>query len=72
LENYDEVMKVNRASTLSHFIEQLLAANRGYLVNHMDMLTLSMPLEYSLVNNYWTVHGMQLYLNHLERDIKYT
>jgi hypothetical protein len=32
--------------------------NKGFLVNNMDMVTLSLPLEYSLVNNYWCIHGL--------------
>jgi hypothetical protein len=41
------------------------------MLNNMDMLTLSMPLEYSLVNNYWCVHGVQVHLNNMEREIRF-
>jgi hypothetical protein len=37
----------------------------------MDMLTLSLPLEYSLENNYWTIHALQMNLNQIEREMKF-
>jgi hypothetical protein len=55
---YDDVVKSFRPSILKEFVDTLKAANHGYMLNNMDMLTLSMPLEYSLVNNYWSIHGI--------------
>ena len=65
------MVKSFRPSIFKDFVDTLKAANRGYMMNNMDILTLSMPLEYSLVNNYWMVHGIQLHLNHMEREIRY-
>ena len=56
--DFEESLKNLRFNLQVEFTEILKQMNKGYLVNNMDMITLSLPLEYSLVNNYWVIHGL--------------
>lgn len=44
-----------RCEELSYFVEVLTGTNRGHLINNLDCQFMSMPLEYSLENNFWLV-----------------
>jgi len=56
--NFEEGLKGHRFGLQNEFTTSLTLLNKGFLVNNMDMVTLSLPLEYSLVNNYWVIHGL--------------
>jgi hypothetical protein len=40
-------------------------------VNNLSLETLSLCLDYSLVNNYWVIQALEIYLNALEREEKF-
>jgi hypothetical protein len=56
--NFEDSIKFFRGNILTEFVDALCISNKGYYLNGMDMLTLSLPLEYSLENNYWTIHAL--------------
>lgn len=53
--NYFAVYNSQRINTFDKFCNSLKQANRRHLVNNLDMTTLSLPLEYSIINNYWFI-----------------
>jgi hypothetical protein len=53
------------------FMTLLKQANRGELLNNFDCTTLSMPLEYSIINNYWFVQAMRHHLRLIEKKEKF-
>jgi len=52
-------------------MKSLRQANSSCLLNNFDMVTLSMPLEYSVVNNYWFVQSVKHHLRLLEKRAKF-
>jgi len=56
---------------LDSFVSSLKLANRGQLLNNFDLNNLSLPLEHSLIHNYWCIQSLQLQLNYHEKEEKF-
>ena len=65
--NFHQNLQTALSTVLTQFVSVLRKANRGSLVNNFDSLTLSMPLEYSLINNYWVIQVMKQHLRSIEK-----
>lgn len=61
-----------RIATYTEFIRALTAANNSRLVNNMPMEVLSMCLDYSIIDNYWVVQAIKIYISYLEREVRYS
>lgn len=61
----------SRTTELNIFVTCLTGANRGHLLNNLDCQFMSMPLEYSLENNFWLVQALSMQLNHQIKEIKF-
>lgn len=57
---------------LNNFIYCLRGTNKGHLINNLDSQFMSLPLEYSLENNFWLVQALNMQLNYFEREIRFT
>lgn len=68
---YLDALHDARISALTDFTQYLTGANRGYLLNNLDYQFMSMPLEYSLENNFWLVQALQRLLNHSIKDVSF-
>ena len=62
----------SRVDALNNFVMCLKGANQGHLINNLDSQFMSLPLEYSLENNFWLVQAIKMQLNYYERNIKFT
>lgn len=69
--DFRKVFESTRARAIDAFVKQLRQANRGNLVNNFDMTTLSLPLEYSVMNNYWYAQAVKLLLRLEEKREKF-
>ncbi len=66
-----DALKDIRGDELNEFVKCLKGANRGHLINNLDSQYMSMPLEYSLENNYWLVLALNMQLNYNIKQIKF-
>ena len=60
-----------RVKALQEFTTNLTGCNRGYLINNLDFQFMSMPLEYSLENNFWLVQALQRLINRSVKEVKF-
>ena len=51
--NFLKVFLGVRVSIFNEFMQSLRAANRGDLLNNFNLINMSLPLEFSIINNYW-------------------
>ena len=49
----------------------LKAANRGPLINNFNMYHMSLPLEYSIKNNFWFAFALNSQLDFAEKEEKF-
>lgn len=42
------------------------------MINNLDGQYMSLPLEYSLENNFWLVQALNMQLNFYQREIKFS
>ena len=63
--------KKERTSVLTKFVTTLKAANKSHLLNNFDIQNMSLPLEYSLENNFWCMQAFHMQLNYFEKQERF-
>ena len=52
--------KKEKLVVLSKFVSTLRQANKKHLINNFDIQNMSLPLEYSLENNFWCTQAFHM------------
>lgn len=70
--DFIDAFKDARVQIFDTFIKQLQKANKGHLMNNLDLRFLSLPLEYSLENNFWIVMTLTMQIRHFECEEQFS
>jgi len=70
-QNYLDFVSNDRPKVVEIFIDQLVAMNKGPLLNGMDETIFSLNLEYSVEQNFKIYAALKLYLKSLEFQSRY-
>ena len=69
--DYIKEFQKQRIQIFQQFVRNLKSANAKHLLNNFDMQNLSLPLEYSLENNFWCAQALHMQLNFFEKEEKF-
>lgn len=64
--DFVDSFKDKRVEIFDQFMKELSKANKGHLMNNLDLRFLSLPLEYSLENNFWIIISLTMQIRHFE------